>query len=347
MQKDQRLVHASQQFTDVGKELPLMFGIYAGSGVGDGAGMLHGPTDNSVCIHDALDQLQGESSLFLVRSYAWYTGASKLTHWTPLDPEAYVSSRRKLDLVLCYRDVNGAVEGWLEVIRATIRRYGQYLAVLQIAEEPNNPDATYGGDGSFPRVHEAIIRGVVVAKEEVQRLRHNVQVGFNATLNFDPNDTFWSRMAALITPSFLNALDYVGLDFFPDVFRRLAPDGEPGDLRSSVEVVLKHYREVNLKMGGIPLSIPIHIGENGWSTGEGRAYERQAIVLQTIVSTIYKHRTTFNITHYEYHSLRDADSTKTELLYQLGLMRDDYTPKPAFEVYRRLIGALGTLTQTS
>lgn len=342
MQKSQQFVKESLQFTDVGTEIPLTFGIYAGSITGNGEGMLHGPADNPVCINNALSQLQGASHLFLVRGYAWYVGASRLANLTPLNLESYMTDRRKIDLVLCYRDANGDVEGWLEIIRDTIRRYGPYLAVLQIAEEPNNPDAAMGGDGAFPRIYEAIIRGVLVAKEEVQRHGYNVQIGFNAALSFDPNDTFWSRIATLVTPSFLNALDYVGLDFFPDVFRRLAPDGEPGDLRASVEVVLKHYREVNLKTGSIPPSVPIHVGENGWPTGADRSYERQAITLETIVNTIYQHRAVFNITHYEHHALRDADSTKPELFYQFGLMRDDYTPKPAFEVYRRLIADFGT-----
>ncbi len=337
MQKNQQGIKDALQLTVPEKDVPFTFGIYAGSITGAGEGMLHGPVDDPVRISAALDGLQGGSPVFLVRVYAWYVGSSELMNVTPLNPEIYVSDRRKLDLVLCYRDASGDVEGWLEIIRATIRRYGPYLAVLQIAEEPNNPDASLGGDGAFPHVQEAIIRGVVVAKEEAQRHGYSIQVGFNAALSFDPNDTFWSRIAALATPSFLNALDYVGLDFFPDVFRRLAPDGEPGDLRSSVEAVLKHYREVNLKTGNIPPSIPIHIGENGWATGTGRSYERQAVTLETIVNTIYQHRTAFNVTHYEYHSLRDANSAKTELLYQLGLMRDDYTPKPAFDVYRRLI----------
>ena len=341
MQEDQRFAKDSQQLTDLEKESTLTFGVYAGSITGDGEGMLHGPADNPVLIKNALDRLQGRSHVFLVRVYAWYVGTSELTNMTPLNPESYVSDRRKLDLVLCYRDSNGDVEGWLEIIRVTIRRYGPYLAVLQIAEEPNNPDASLGGDGAFPHVHEAIIRGVVAAKEEAQRHGYNIQVGFNAALSFDPNDTFWPRIATLVTPSFLHALDYVGLDFFPDVFRRLAPDGVFGDLRSSVEAVLKHYREVNLKTGNIPPSIPIHIGENGWPTGTGRSYERQAITLETIVNTIYQHRIAFNVTHYEYHALRDGDSTKTDLFYQFGLMRDDYTPKPAFDVYRRLIAEFG------
>jgi len=331
--RDQQFVNDSQRFTDVEKGHPLTFGIYAGSKTGEGT---QGPVDDPVHINSALDQLQGAIHVFLVRGYAWYVGASNLINLTPLHLENYVSERRKLDLVLCYRDPQGDLEGWLESIRATIRRYGPYLAVLQIAEEPNNPDAAFGGDGAFPHIHDAIIRGVLAAKEEAQRHGYTVQVGFNATLNFDPNDTFWPRIATLVTLPFLHALDYVGLDFFPDVFRRLAPDGEP------VEAVLKHFREVNLKTGSIPPSIPIHISENGWPTGADRSYERQAITLETIVNTIYQHRTVFNVTHYEYHALRDADSTKTELLYQFGLMRDDYTPKPAFEVYQRLIVDLGT-----
>ncbi len=218
---------------------------------------------------------------------------------------------------------------------------------MQIGEEPNNPDAATGGDGAFPYVHEAIIQGVLVAKEEAQRHGYNVQVGFNATLNFDPNDTFWSRIATLVTPSFLDALDYIGLDFFPDVFRRLAPDGEPGDLRTSVEAVLRYFREVNLKTGSIPPSVPIHITENGWPTGVDRSYERQAKTLETIVNTLYQHRNVFNVTHYEYHALRDADSTRPGLFYQFGLMRDDYTPKPAFEMYRHLIADFGTTASTN
>lgn len=40
-------------------------------------------------------------------------------------------------------------------------------------------------------------------------------------------------------------------------------------------------------------------------------------------------------------SLRDADSSRSDIFYQLGLLRDDYTPKPAFGVYRELITELG------
>ncbi|MGA4837410.1 hypothetical protein [Streptomyces sp. G45] len=32
-----------------------------------------------------------------------------------------------------------------------------------------------------------------------------------------------------------------------------------------------------------------------------------------------------------------------DLFDQFGILRDDYTPKPAFTVYRRLIGELGAM----
>jgi len=38
------------------------------------------------------------------------------------------------------------------------------------------------------------------------------------------------------------------------------------------------------------------------------------------------------------------DLTDPDLLSQFGLLRDDYSPKPAFERYRQLIAELGAET---
>jgi hypothetical protein len=56
------------------------------------------------------------------------------------------------------------------------------------------------------------------------------------------------------------------------------------------------------------------------------------------IRTIYDLRTEHHITHYEFFDLRDANSADPG--YQFGLLRDDYTPKPAFERYRQLIAEL-------
>ena len=112
MYQDQQFVKNSQGFTDVAKESPLTFGIYAGSKTGEGT---QGPVDNPVHINSALDQLQGESNLFLVRGYEWYVGADKTTNLTPQNLEYYVNDKRKLDFVLCYRDLQGDLRDGLRV----------------------------------------------------------------------------------------------------------------------------------------------------------------------------------------------------------------------------------------
>lgn len=318
---------------------PLVFGIYPGYISSN----MTVPADDPVRIHEALDRLQTPDTPFLVRGYVQYTGPLSPVKAgrteTPVAVEQYIREGRKLDLVLCFRQPD--LDGWLTFIHEAIPRYGSLLSTLQITEEANVTTVA-AVDGCIPQVREALVRGVIAAKEEVRSAGLDIQVGFSAALNFDPTDDFWSAIAALGGQPFLDALDYVGLDFFPDVFRPLAPDGSPGDVRGSVASVLSHFRQVNMAAANIPVAVPIHITEHGWPTGPARTYERQADVLELVVRTIHEHRERLNITHYEHHTLRDANSSDPDLFSQFGLLRDDYSPKPAFERYRQLIAELGT-----
>jgi hypothetical protein len=165
---------------------------------------------------------------------------------------------------------------------------------------------------------------------------NDIQIGFNAVISFEPQDDFWPTIAATGDAAFQAALDYVGMDFFPDVFHPIEPD----KLHDMVVSTLTHFRQ-SMARGNIATTVPMHINENGWATGPQRPYERQAAVLETVVRAVHEQRTALNITHYEHFDLRDTDSSDPNLFYQFGLMRDDYTPKPAFEIYRRLIAELG------
>ena len=134
----------------------------------------------------------------------------------------------------------------------------------------------------------------------------------------------------------MSALDYVGLNSYPDVFGgRIAPE----HLRTAVEQALRHFR-ANVQTAGIPASVPIRITEHGWPTGPDRTYERQAEFLEMVIRTISDLREGLNITHYELFGLRDADSSNEKLFYQFGIVQDDYTPKPAFFTYQQLIAEL-------
>ncbi|MBN9388520.1 MAG: hypothetical protein J0I20_10750 [Chloroflexi bacterium] len=323
---------------------PLIFGIYPGSATGDAPGLLPGPADLPDEIKVALDKLQPEGVPFIVRCYQHYVGKGITSAETPANMTQYLQKGRQLELVLCYRTPDGDLADWAEYVRGVVRRYGPHLAKLQITEEPNNPDPVNGGDGSSPNVLPAIIEGVLAARDEALRLGFPIKLGFNATPSI-PGNPFWSNLGALVkdNDAFLQALDYLGFDFFPDVFRPLpmGKDGKQINLEDAVYFVLKGFRETSQEVGNIPDTIPIHITENGWPTNRERSPERQAETLERIVRTVYQHRQELNLTHYEYFDLRDTHSASTDT-FQFGLLRDDYSPKPAFEVYRRLITELGS-----
>ncbi|MFZ0427701.1 MAG: hypothetical protein WAO20_06265, partial [Acidobacteriota bacterium] len=320
----------------------MIFGVYGGGIAGTDSGIATGPADEPDRINRALDLLQGTSEEFLVRAYVHYSGphGSKEDLRTPAFMSDYARSGRKLDLVLCYRDAGGDLEPWIEFILREIRRFGPALGKLQITEEPNLYQ--FPGDGEFfPQVVAAMDEGIRRARQEIERLGLPTQVGFNSVPCFDEEDRFWGSVKRILSPAFLESLDYVGLDFFPDVFRRLPDDGSAGDLRQSVAAVLRHFRNIVMSGAGIPGSVPIHITENGWPTGPDRPESRQSQVLEIVIRTIHDLREELNITHYEHFALRDAATNQDNWFYRFGLLRDDYSAKPAFDTYRRLIGELG------
>jgi hypothetical protein len=322
----------------------LIFGIYPGSGVGldTGQGIIQGKADVPDKMMAALDDLSGGMP-FLVRGYLQYTGGGNFKNRTPADVQHYCRDNIKLDLAICYRTNERDMPEWRKFVKHIIITYKDVLAKIQITEEPNNPDTGSGGDGSSANVKQAIIDGVLAAKEIITALGLDIQIGFNAVISFNPADTFWQDFSTLVTPDFTSALDYIGLDFYPDVFRPLPPGIQ---LKEAVTGVLHHYRNQNLAQGGISNAIPLHITENGWPTNQSRSEARQATVIQEIIETIFEASDAFNITHYEFFNLRDIDSSGLSAAaqietsgnnFQFGLLRDDYTPKPAYLVFKHLI----------
>ena len=326
------------------KQEGLIFGIYPGSGVGAdaGSGIIQGKMDEPSKIIAALKEL-AQGLPFMVRSYIQYNGNPEGSFITPADPSQYCKDNFRLDLALCYRTNESTMTGWHQFIRKIIREYRDVLVKIQITEEPNNPDSTSGGDGSSLNVRRAIAEGVLTAKDEITQLGLDVQIGFNAVISFNPRDDFWPGMAALNGNNFIGELDYIGLDFYPGVFRPLPPGLT---MIEAVKSVLNHYRKINLAEGTIPEMVPIHITENGWPTNKVRNEEQQAISIKEIIETVFDLRRELNITHYEFFDLRDTSSEgwnspaaleSSGEGFQFGLMYDDYTPKKAFHVYRNLI----------
>jgi hypothetical protein len=304
----------------------VLFGVYPGGVVGDeSGGLAAGPPDHPAHVTAALDELQA----VLVRAYVPFTDATTLGRphptATPADAAQYAVRGRRLDLVAQYQSRSGDVAGYCAFLRDLIDQYGGVTDTLQVTEEPNvtdNPTL----DGYYPAVGEALVAGVSAAKSHARFTGHaHLRIGFNTTPLFGQATGF---LANLTTPSFIRDVDYIGLDFFPDVFRPVpAPD-----LAAAVAGLLRHHREAVLAPAGLA-DKPLHITEHGCPTGPDRTPARQAEVVETVVRTVAAEQ----VAVYSHFALRDADSTMPDLFHQFGLMTDDYTRKPAFTTYRKLI----------
>jgi len=317
----------------------LTFGIYPGSAVGDVE--LSGPPDQPDRINQALADLQGPPGRpFVVRAYEAYADPGDTGHASPRQAPAgydrYLDRGRTLDLVAQYHSRSGDVDGYCAFIERLIDRHGEYLTSLQVGEEPNvtgDPNL----DGAYPRITEALIAGVRAAKDKARRSGHrDLTIGCNSAPLLGPDSGFFADLVrAGGGERFTADLDYIGLDFFPDVFRPIAP----ARLAAVVQGLLQAHRRDNLAPAGLG-HLPLVITEHGWPTGPGRPAERQADVLRTVIDVVARNARALTITGYIHHTLRDALSSGSGLFCQFGLMTDDYTPKPAFHAYRDLIDAL-------
>ena len=326
----------------------MVFGIYPGGEAGSDEALLSGPADDPIQVERCLAELQGPARPFVLRVYERFSDPFQPSRWparTPPGYDRYLRPGRLLDLVLMFQSVSGDVKSYLDWVRELVERYAKWLYSVQVTEEAsftNGPDAI---DGPYPEVRRALVEGVLAAKETLRRLGHgSVKVGFNSTPTFGPGAEFWSGIGTLGGREFHHSVDYVGLDFFPDVFRPAAPDGQPGDIRESVRIVLETLRNQWLPAAGLGSRVPIDVAEHGWPTGPARSYERQAEVLETVIREVWQDRHRLNIARYTLFDLRDTDSARESfednIFYHFGITRDDYSPKPAYETFRGLVAEL-------
>ncbi|MGX1808983.1 hypothetical protein ACWIGI_24955 [Nocardia sp. NPDC055321] len=308
----------------------MIFGIWPGVVAADLVDFrpLECPPEDPAATLSALRQLQGPASAFYVRCYRHF-GANPRERpeisRAPVDPGAYAGEGRLIDLVACYQSSEPDPAGFAEFVRTAVRDVAMWGGgKVQVGEELNMPAPQ---DGGSPGCFEAIAAGVAAAFSERERLGADVEIGVNSTGMAGPE--FWQRMAAAVGPKYLPALDYVGVDFFPDVFRRIPHE----QLAGSVTYILEDFRAVT-KAAGVPGNTPVHVTETGWPTGPGRDERTQCAVLEAVAAAALD--TDLGITAYEFFGLRDGRSD-ADWSGRFGLLRDDYSPKPAFHTVRELV----------
>ena len=92
---------------------------------------------------------------------------------------------------------------------------------------------------------------------------------------------------------------------------------------------------------GLGDGVDLWVSENGYATNHGRTEASQAADLSSTLEAVHRYSGTLGISDYRYFNLRDNNSAGTDLFDAVGLLRDDYSRKPAFGVLRGAIGRLG------
>ena len=323
--------------------MSFLFGIYPGGAAGnDAGGLATGVPDDPASVQRVLGELQGpDAQPFLVRCYTGFKdegGPSRTDIVAPRRGESYAVNGRMLDLVLQYQSRSGDVAGYSRFVRNAIRRYGDVTRTVQITEEPNVSDNAVL-DGYYPDVLRAIVAGVRAANDEAQRLGFgHLRIGTNTTPLFGASAGFYAALVEIGGDPFIADLDYVGLDMFPDVFRRIGD----ASVRDGTAELLRHHRRNVLAPAGLG-RCALHITEHGWPTGPDRSPERQAAVIREVIEAVLDAKDELNIAAYELFSLRDADSSNPDMFHQFGIMTDTYVPKPAYGVFKDLVAGTSVL----
>ena len=317
---------------------PLEFGVFPRGLAGAPGWVARGRRDDPAAIARALAGLSGDGPPLLPRGYVNWSG-----RW--LTKTALAQVRRiaqtpgpPSDLALCYRDKSGDLTAWTRFVTRVVSDYGHRLAAVQVTGEANLTGIPGGVDGAFPRAAEALVHGVLSAAEAKRLTGATAAIGFAAAVEAAPDPAgFWAGVRDLGGSEFAAALDYAGIDVYIDVF---GPRVGVDKVAEAVGWVLRTFREQTLPIAGVPASTPIRICENGWPTGPGRPEATQARVLEATLRAVHELRAELNVTHWELFTLRDANSSKDDMFYRFGVLRDDYSAKPAFGMLRDLIAEL-------
>jgi hypothetical protein len=334
----------------------LQFGMYPGGSAGQvGPVGLPAHPEDAAKREAALAQLRPATSDaaprdFVVHLYRHFTADEAMEVQQKEADEAvarYTQLGYLVEYVVRYmpreEDAAKHVPQYVEFLRGMVRRYGMNprFHSIQVTNEANFPGSQDTSDGAFEGAKDALIQGVKAVKEEATRLGHDqIEVGFNWFYRMPDNVEypFWEYLRDVGGPSFVAALDWVGVDAYPGTF--FPPSSNAVSKRKSIINAFDILRDCFLPIPEIPDSTPIHVTENGYPTSPNRSYEDQREALEEMIRAVHDARGTYNVTDHRWFNLRDADSSSPNFQQQYGLMRDDYTPKPAFETYEKLVEEL-------
>jgi hypothetical protein len=295
----------------------------------------------------ALARLRASQTRLVVKlnRLFWSDGEAALNRYQRL-ADRYTASGLQVEVQLRYHprpDQEGDIAGFANFAREAVRRFGPNPGVvgIQVTNEVNLPLSPDSSDGAFAGARDALVEGVLAAKDEARRRGYGqLEIGFAWAYRFTPDAEagFWEHIRRAGT-RFASAIDWISLDAYPGTL--FPPLNTPDDGERGAMVNAMSSLRCYMGAAGIPDSVPIHVGENGFPTSPpARTYERQAEVMENMVRAVHDFRGAYNVSDYRWFNLRDADSSSPNFQQQYGILRDDYSEKPAFGVYRRLLSEL-------
>ena len=239
----------------------------------------------------------------------------------------------------------GDMAAWEAFVREATAALGRNPAIvaLTITNEVNLPISANTSDGAYAGALDAIVRGVVAARDELDALgRSDVDLGLSYAYRYLPDQdiAFWDGIGARATPEFLAALDHVGVQLYPGLFwpPAFTPGQTAGDATIEALTLVRHCYMPRAGLGG---DVGIWVTEEGFATNLNRSLQRQVNDLTTTVESVHEYSGTLNVSDFRYFNLRDNNSDGGDIFDAVGLLFDEYTPKPAFATYRELVERFG------
>jgi hypothetical protein len=339
---------ASQVVAEPGPR--LRFGINPAGTAGAFGPPVEPVPDSPGKTREALRTLEASGGApFYIRlnRFFWSLGSPGIRHFMKL-VDRYTRRGYEVELQLRYHprpEQEGNIAAWVRFVRRVVRKFGANpnVRALQVTNEVNFfPIAPDASDSYYDGARQALVRGVIAAKRKAMRLGYDqLKIGFNWAYRTDPNRerSFWTEIGQLGGERFVRSLDWVGLDAYPGTVFPLAEP--PGGYRDGMVNAMSVLRECFMPIAGIGESVPIHVEENGYPTAEPeRSYATQVMAMEEMVGAVNEFRGTYHVTDYRWFDLRDHRTSSPNFQQQYGILRDDYTPKPAFDVYDGLVEEL-------
>ncbi len=327
----------------------LRFGVYPWAGAGTVNPAEPQIADDPAKAMASVKALKGSRTL-TVHLYGQYTGtASGEADALISDAKWWSDNGLRVEMVLRYRpgrpDLAADYVPWVRAVAARLAAVPGLVAI-QIGNEPNNTASAAAGDGAYPGVINAIARGVPAAHEAlVAAGRPDVVVGFNWAAGSSPcaTEPMWSQLKIAGGMPFRSAVDWVGIDVYPGTWSAPSQTVPPTArlVNATITQSLRCLRTRHMVAAGLRTSATITVAETGYPTDADRSESTQASVLQQTMASIERVRQTYGVGDVRWLSLRDANTASGQLENGYGLLRDDYTPKPAFSVYQQIIAAEG------